>query len=72
MSNQTQPKNEMTPKQFLAFREKHGFTQKQIAELLGVTWQAVRLWELGERGIPEMVHKIINLFNKFPQTMKEF
>lgn len=62
----------MTPNEMRAFRVKIKVTQKGLAELLGVTWQAVRLWELGERNIPETTVRLIKLFEKFPQLIEEF
>ncbi|CAL9533882.1 HTH-type transcriptional regulator ImmR [Streptomyces sp. enrichment culture] len=34
-------------KKLRRFRERHGVTQRQVAEELGTTWQAVSRWERG-------------------------
>jgi DNA-binding transcriptional regulator YiaG len=65
-------KPQLTTKELIAFRSKNEMDQKALAALLGVTWQAVRLWELGERGVPETTVRLIKMFQKFPQLMKEF
>jgi len=65
-------KTEMSVDEIKAFRTRHKFTQKSLADLLGVTWQAVRFWELGERNIPQTTVRLLVLFKKFPQLMQEF
>lgn len=62
----------MTKDEIKTFRLKHMMTQIVFAELLGVTWQAVRFWELGERKIPKTTIKLIKLFEKYPQLLLEF
>lgn len=68
----TRKKNDMKPKEVVAFRVQHQMSEKDFADFLGVTWQAVRLWETGQRSISEPVARIIKLFKKHPQLMKEF
>lgn len=65
-------KVKMPKEQLVEFRLMHGLKQKDLAEILGVTWQAVRLWELGDRDIPLTTSKVIVLFQKFPQLLREF
>lgn len=69
-SKKTKPT--MTPAQFKKYRESIGFTQQQMGSLLGVTYQAVYNWELGFRKVPETTVRLIRLFVKFPQLLKEF
>lgn len=41
----------ITPAALRGWRERHGMTQTQLAEHLGVGRKAVGHWETGERGI---------------------
>lgn len=60
------------PGDLIAYRTSLGMDQHAFAELIGVTWQAIRLWELGERRVPETTVRLIRLFKKWPQLAKEF
>lgn len=62
----------MTPAEMISYRLSLSMDQMAFASLIGVTWQAVRLWELGERRIPETTVRIITLFKKWPQLVAEF
>lgn len=62
----------MTAKQVQEWRLKFKMDQKAMGELLGVTWQAVRYWERGERDVPVTTAKTLRLLAKFPQLLKEF
>lgn len=50
----------------------NGVANKDLAEILGVTIQAVRLWISGQREISKTITKIINLFKKYPKLLREF
>lgn len=52
-------------KNFAALRKKNGYTQEKIAEILGLSRQAITKWESGESE-PDMVRllEIAQLFNK--------
>lgn len=45
------------------YRERHGLTQAEFAELVGVTPAAVSRWESGNRTPPEMLEKLVELMN---------
>lgn len=63
----------MSPEDIKTYRVMHlNMTFKVFAELLGVTPQAVKLWEQGKRDMPETTVRLIKLFQKFPQLIKEF
>ena len=65
-------KENLKPNGLIAFRKKHNLSQKELAEILGVTFQAIILWETDQRSISLMVTRIISMFIKFPQLLKEF
>lgn len=54
------------------FMKKHGIGEKEMAEIFGVTIQAVRLWTSGARTFTVTNSRLIALFNKYPQLLKEF
>lgn len=65
-------KTKMTPSEFIAFRNKYKKSHAELAELFGVSVQAVAMWENGQRGISETLRKLVVLFDKQPNLMKEF
>lgn len=62
----------MKPTELLSFRTQHQMTQVEMADFLGVTYQAIKLWESGDRPINETVAKAIRFFQRHPKLMKEF
>ncbi|MFM6930423.1 MAG: helix-turn-helix domain-containing protein [Bdellovibrio sp.] len=62
----------MKPQEIMDFRIQHKMTEKEFAEFLGVTWQAVRLWETGQRSLSETNARLLRLFKRHPNLMKEF
>lgn len=62
----------MTAQDVKNFRTRHQFTVRTLAEILGVTDQAVKFWESGERAVPPTTARLLKLFDKYPQLMKEF
>lgn len=66
-------KNEaLTAVELKTFMDKHGISTKELSEILGVTLQAVRLWLGGDRGISVTVSRLIAMFEKYPQLIKDF
>lgn len=55
-----------------AFMRMHDLKVEELAELMGVTDQAVRFWLTGERGVPETTKRVFKLFGKYPDLMREF
>jgi len=50
--------------QLKKYRKKNGYTQKQLAEAVGVTQQAVAKWETNKASPdPEMLQKISSILN---------
>lgn len=70
----TSPDNKinMTKAQLLEFRKDFKLTQETLAELLGITVQAVRLWETDQRRIPETTARILRMFRSNPDLMGDF
>src|SRR5208283_3864525 len=46
----------MTGKELKAWRHKNGYSQSQLAEVLGITALSVSRWEREEREIPSFLH----------------
>lgn len=66
-------KNEkLTDEELRTFMNKHGLADKELGQILGVTLQAVRLWLGGSRSISVTVSRLVRLFDKYPQLLKEF
>lgn len=62
----------MDPQRLRVFMFNHNLSDKDLANLLGVTRMAVIQWLGGKRAISLMVTRLINLFDKHPLLMKEF
>ena len=62
----------MTGKEVTTFRKESGLTQEEMAELIGITRQAVILWETDQRLIPEPMVRLMKLFLKHPHLTEEF
>ena len=54
----------MTPEELKAFRRKHGLSQRDLAELLGVGSGTVADWETGRNRIPKYLHFILSCLEK--------
>lgn len=72
MSKTIEEKISMTPAELIHFRTVFKINQKQLAHVLGISWQAVDLWETGQRRIPETTNRILKLFLKYPTLITEF
>lgn len=55
-----------------AFMQHFGLNKNSFAEIMGVTPQAVVYWMRGQRPIPLSASKVILLFARKPELMKEF
>ena len=62
----------ITAVELQAFMNKHGISNKELGEILGVTFQAVRLWLVGDRTISVTVSRVITMFDKYPQLIRDF
>jgi len=56
LSNILKSVTNMNPKELEAWRGKHGLTQEQLANHLGVTKACISRWESGKRSIPAFLH----------------
>lgn len=54
------------------FMNKNGFSDREFANLFGVTVQAVRLWKTGERVFTVTNSRLLRLFIKYPTLIKDF
>lgn len=70
--NQMYNNKKLTHKQVEKFMNTHGFSQKDFAEFLGVTEQAVKLWTTGQREFSVTNSRLIRTLEKHPRIMKEF
>jgi transcriptional regulator with XRE-family HTH domain len=46
----------MTPAELKAWRARNGYSQSELAEVLGVASMSVSRWERGAREIPSFLH----------------
>ncbi len=62
----------MNQQQLATFLAKHKLTDTTLAELLGLTPSAVNHWMVGRRTIAKPYGRLLRMFDKYPQLMKEF
>jgi DNA-binding transcriptional regulator YiaG len=62
----------VTNESLLTFLDYHGLSDKEFANLIGVTRPAVAHWISGKRKVPNTVAKLIRFFNNKPELMREF
>lgn len=73
MTTTEQPvKLNMTKFELSEFMLKHHLGEKDLAALVGVTPQAVRLWVTEKNPINQTTIRLIRLFEKYPTLIKEF
>lgn len=51
---------------------KHRVPTEELADILGLTNQAVLYWISGQRKIPEPIGRLLNYFDLKPERMREF
>ena len=54
----------MTPAQLLAWRNKNGYSQAQLAKVLAVDVMTISRWERGVRCIPSFLHLALECVEK--------
>ena len=54
------------------FATQFQLTEKALAEMIGVTRQAIDHWRLGRRDIPASVRKMLAICVKYPGLVEEF
>lgn len=62
----------MTPTQIKAFMTKHNLNQEHFATLIGVSPMCVSNWVRGNRSMSLTTARVLRLFERKPQLMKEF
>lgn len=66
-------KNEkLSSEELQAFMDRNGISDKEMAEILGVSAQAVKLWLSGARDFSITNSRLIRQWTKYPQLIKEF
>lgn len=59
-------------KELIDFMNKNGISRTELADILGVTHQAVSLWLTGKRDISITITRLIKIMQKYPQLIREF
>ena len=62
----------LKPEELLDFMNRRGISEKELGEILGVTIQGVKLWLSDKRKINLTITRLVRLFDKYPQLIKEF
>lgn len=70
MSDEYIVETEFTKHDVKEFMAQHNMVVRDLAELMGVTDQAVRYWISGQRNVPETTKRVFVLFRKYPRLME--
>jgi len=62
----------LTIKELMEFMDKNGLSKNELADILGITYQAISLWLNGKRDISLTVTRIVRIMQKYPQIIREF
>lgn len=71
-SNRIRTNERLTIKELDKFMKKNGVSIKEFSEILGVTEQAVKLWLTGQRVFSITNSRLIRMFIKWPNLIREF
>lgn len=72
MSDRSVAKEKLTADEVVRFMNKNGLSDKEMAEIFGVTIQCVRLWTSGDRTFTVTNSRLIKMFEKYPTLLREF
>ena len=62
----------MTREDLKQWMNTHGITTDELAEMLGLTNQAVLYWLQGKRKIPEPIGRLLVFLGQRPHLFREF
>lgn len=74
MSSQRDTSNDinMSRADLIQWMREQEMTNEDLAEMLGLTTQAVLYWTQGKRKIPEPIGRLLVFLGQRPQMMREF
>ena len=74
MSGQRDTSNDiaMTRTDLIQWMREQDMTNEELADMLGLTTQAVLYWTQGKRKIPEPIGRLLVFLGQRPQMMREF
>ena len=74
MSGQRDTSNDinMSRADLIQWMREQEMTNEDLAEMLGLTTQAVLYWTQGKRKIPEPIGRLLVFLGQRPQMMREF
>lgn len=52
--------------------KRHNYSANELAEMLGITRQAVVYWLSATRRIPEPIGRLLYYFDRFPEAKRNF
>lgn len=62
----------LTSEELVKFMNQNGLSEKELSEIFGVTIQAVKLWVTGQREFSVTNSRLVKVFIKYPQLIREF
>ena len=62
----------MGKKDLKEWMQNHDMDTERLADMLGLTKQAVLYWLSGHREIPEPIGRLLNFFDNYPNMKEKF
>ena len=62
----------LTSDELISWMQENGISDKELSEIFGVSIQGVRLWISGQRDVSITNSRLVKMFIKYPQLLKEF
>lgn len=62
----------LKPEELAKFMRKHGISEHELSTIFGVTINAVKFWLSGEREISVTNTRLVRMFEKYPQLIRQF
>lgn len=72
VSKRSTEREVLSSDEIVKFMKHQGISDKELAEIFGVTIQAVKLWLSGKREFSVTNSRLIALFKKYPTLIREF
>lgn len=65
-------KENLSVKELRSWMNSEGMSDQELADIFGVSIQAVKLWLNGERDVSTTNTRLIRMFQKHPKLLREF
>lgn len=72
VSKRSTAADRLSAEDLVKWMKHQGIDEHELSEIFGVTIQAVKLWVSGDREFSVTNSRLVAMFKKYPQLLKEF